>query len=212
MVTWRQLAVCAFWIAYGVVFGRNLPKIVELTFDIYRSRSSQSAYTIRRGFDSDTPAAADSPPVDELPFRRCMRSRGEVPDGCASAANATGTSVRLPCLTTVDSGRTGNRMHQYASLLGIALRNGRCATLGAPTAVSRRASEVAAIFAEISKMRYGGREYDAVFRPADLFLDKSAFHITGDRAPTKLQSWMQSFKYFGHVDEFVRREFEFRRL
>ncbi|ELU18059.1 hypothetical protein CAPTEDRAFT_197701 [Capitella teleta] len=104
-------------------------------------------------------------------------------------------------LTFSPNGRLGNRMFQYASLVGIASRSH-----GNPAvATSDFLSECFLISTNIKK-NLCARGNDK--HPADLHFDRWAFHLGAN--VTCLTSLMQSWRYFGHVSDRIRDIYSFR--
>ncbi len=110
-------------------------------------------------------------------------------------------------LTFFPMGRLGNQMFEYASLLGITKRNARTAVL---TKTSR--DQFTKCFTRITNELSNDPAAfhpDNTFQPPDLHFADSAFFI-GPHYRT-LRSQMQSWKYFGHVDDVIRSHFLFDR-
>lgn len=112
-----------------------------------------------------------------------------------------------PCLLTIycNPGRLGNQMSTYASLLGVSKLNNRtpyaqhCNTVHLRPYFHLTASEIYRIPAEEA------RDYPlaAYFRPEDGRIPKNKNVLSGYAFPN-------SFTFFDHIGDEIRREFRFR--
>ncbi|CAH1789503.1 unnamed protein product [Owenia fusiformis] len=111
-------------------------------------------------------------------------------------------------VTFDQNGRLCNQLFEFASTIGIAQKNSLSPRLA-------RWSPIRECFdiritdentADGQKVYFAKEE--ETFGPAYLKFEKKAFHI--GRTFKKLKGNMQSWKYFSHVDEIVRKELNFR--
>ncbi len=103
-------------------------------------------------------------------------------------------------LTFRPIGRLGNRMFEYASLIGIAQKNGLRPVLYPKLGFDRCFKGISAGVKQMS-------QHETVYQPTNLYFSEEAFHIGHNY--TILDSLMQPWKYFGHVDETLRKEYTF---
>ena len=99
-------------------------------------------------------------------------------------------------------GRLGNRMYEYAGALGIAYRNGLSLGIPRGSGLFNCFGTITAPERDVTKATLASE-----YHPQDLHFSPESFHIKNKY--TYLNSLMQSWKYFGHVDEIIRREFIF---
>ncbi|KAK2162432.1 hypothetical protein LSH36_99g08056 [Paralvinella palmiformis] len=107
-------------------------------------------------------------------------------------------------LTFTPIGRTGNLMYEYAGAIGTAIRRGMIPLLPYGTGLERCFN-----FLDEYYPHDRGLEFVEI-HPPDLYYSPDWLR-EGWSGNVRLNSLMQSWKYFGHVDEMLRNLFQFRR-
>ena len=94
-------------------------------------------------------------------------------------------------------GRLGNLMYEYSSLIGIAQKNGMSPCVPRHIGIYRCFN--------ITRYPVHTSMSGKVYHPSDLQFEEESFHIHDN--VSHLEGVLQSWKYFGHVDEIIRKEF-----
>ena len=115
-------------------------------------------------------------------------------------------------ITFYPMGRTGNRMFQIASTLGLAAKNKKRACIPANVATHFKCFPGVYNRSE-SQVNCGGLYHQQTKEtPPDLSFNVASFEIqnhTGKEQNIKLKSLLQSWKYFSHINSAVTELFQF---